>query len=100
VTINKYSVQYIKENIMSAISAVELKRRGVSALAPLLRQEGEAVITVHGKSRYVVMTAEKYDALRELELVAAVREARADYAVGRIADATVKGHMRRIRNEV
>jgi len=85
---------------MSTISAAELKRRGVSALAPVLRQDGEAVITVHGKGRYVVMTVAKYDTLRELELSEAVRESRADYAAGRIADTTVKGHLRRIQDEV
>ena len=85
---------------MSILTAVELKRRGVSSLAPALRQDGEALITVHGKGRYVVLTTEKYDALRELELAAAVREARADYKAGRIADTTIKGHIRRIQDEV
>ena len=84
---------------MNTLAAVELKRRGVSALAPVLRQNGEAMITVHGKGRYMVMTVEKHDALRELELSEAVREARADYDAGRIADATVKGHIRRIHDK-
>ena len=85
---------------MSTLTAAELKRRGISSLDPVLSQDGEAVITVHGKGRYVVMTVEKYDALRELELGQAVREARADYAAGRVADTSVKGHIRRIQNEV
>lgn len=85
---------------MSTLSAAELKRRGVSALIPALSPDGEAIITVHGKSRYVVMTLEKYDALRESELSQAVREARADYKAARIADTTVKGHMQRIRDEI
>jgi len=85
---------------MSTLTAVELKRRGVSALAPVLREDGEAIITVHGKGRYVVITVEKYDTLRELELSEAVRETLADYKAGRIADTTIKGHIRRIRNEV
>ena len=85
---------------MSTLTAVELKRRGVSALAPALRENGEAMITVRGKGRYVVMTVEKYGALRELELAEAVREARADYNAGRIADTTIRGHIRRIHPEV
>ncbi|MDD4869335.1 MAG: type II toxin-antitoxin system prevent-host-death family antitoxin [Kiritimatiellae bacterium] len=85
---------------MSTLTAAELKRRGVSALTPVLRKEGEAIITVHGKARYVVMTAEKYDTLRELELSEAVREARADYNAGRIADNSVKKHLQRIENEI
>jgi hypothetical protein len=83
---------------MSTLTAAELKRRGVSALAPVLRQDGEAVITVHGKGRYVVMTVDKYGALRELELSEAVREARADHKAGRITDTTIKGHIRRIHD--
>jgi PHD/YefM family antitoxin component YafN of YafNO toxin-antitoxin module len=85
---------------MGAISANELKKRGVSALAPALEEDGEAVITVRGKSRYVVMTIEKYNRVREAELAEAVREARADYKAGRVADDTVEGHMRRLRDEV
>ena len=85
---------------MSTLTAAELKRRGVSALTPALSKEGEAIITVHGKARYVVLTAEKYDALRELELSEAVREARADYNTGRIADNTVTKHIQRIKNEI
>ncbi len=85
---------------MSTITAADLKRRGVSAFPSVLRQDGEAIITVHGKSRYVVMTVEKYDALRELELSGAVREARADYHAGRIADTTIKGHIQRIQDEL
>lgn len=85
---------------MSTLSAAEFKRRGVSALIPALSQDGEAIITVHGKSRYVVMTLEKYDSLRESELAQAVRETRADYKAGRIADTTIKGHIQRIQDEI
>ena len=46
------------------------------------------------------MTTDTYDKLRESELAEAVREARADYKACRIADDTVKGHIRRLRNEV
>ena len=84
---------------MSTLTAAELKKRGISALAPVLSKDGEAIITVHGKGLYVVMTMEKYEALRELELSEAVRETRADYESGRIADTTIKGHIQRIHNE-
>ena len=85
---------------MSTISAAEIKRRGVSALGPALTGDGEAIITVRGKGRYVVMTMEKYNELRESELAQAVREAREDYRVGRIADKTIEDHMRRLNDEV
>jgi len=85
---------------MSTITAEEIKRRGVSALAPMLDEEGEAVITVRGKRRYVVMTIQAYNQLRDAELAQAVHETKADFAAGRIADDSIEGHMRRIRNEV
>lgn len=85
---------------MSAIIAGDIKKRGVSAFATALEEDDEAVITVHGKSRYVVMTMQKYNELREAELVQAVRETRADYEAGRIADKSVEDHMRRVDNEI
>ena len=85
---------------MSTISAAEIKRHGVSILSPALEDGGEALITVHGKATYVVMTMEKYGEIREAELAHAVREARADYEAGRIVDTTVEGHMRRLDDEV
>ena len=42
---------------MSVISATEIKKRGVAALDPMLAEQGEALITVRGRGRYVVMTA-------------------------------------------
>ena len=81
---------------MSTVLAGEIKKRGVSALAAALEGDDEAVITVRGQSRYVVVTVEKYNQLRESELTQAVREARADYEAGRIADRSVDDHMQRI----
>jgi PHD/YefM family antitoxin component YafN of YafNO toxin-antitoxin module len=85
---------------MSTVVAGEIKKRGVSALASALKEDDEATITVRGQSRYVVMTIEKYNQLRESELVQAVRETRADYDAGRISDNSVEDHMRRLDDEV
>jgi len=85
---------------LSTVSAVELKRRGVSALAPALADDDQAIITVRGKGQYVVMKMETYNRLREAELDQAVREARADYAAGRIADRSVKAHLKRLDRHV
>ena len=85
---------------MSTIPAVELKRRGVLALEPTLATDGEAIITVRGKGRYVVMRMETYAKLREAELDQAVREARADYAAGRVADDSIAAHLKRLDHEV
>lgn len=85
---------------MSSIAAAELKRKGVSVLSSILADEPEAIITVRGKAQYVVMTMDGYNRLRESELAQAVREARADYAAGRIADKTVDQHIARLRRNV
>lgn len=85
---------------MSAISAGELKRRGVSALTPALSEDDEVMITVRGKCQYVVMKVESYARLREAELDQALHEARSDYAAGRIADESVAAHLQRMREHV
>jgi PHD/YefM family antitoxin component YafN of YafNO toxin-antitoxin module len=85
---------------MSTIIAGEVKKRGVSAFSEALEETDEAIITVRGHSRYVVMTVEKYNQLRELELTQAVRETRADYEAGRISDKSVEDHMQRLDNEI
>ena len=85
---------------MSTLVAGEIKKRGVSAFAAALTDEDEAIITVRGQSKYVVMTVQKYNELRESELAQAVREARADYEAGRVTDTSVEDHMRRVDDEI
>ena len=81
---------------MDTIYAAEIKKRGVSALEPSLEEDGEAIISVRGKDRYVVMNIEKYSRLRELELDQAVKVAREDHQTGRTVDQTLDSHMRRV----
>jgi prevent-host-death family protein len=81
---------------MNAITANELKIRGVSAVVGRLENEEEVIISVRGKDRYVVMTLEKYARLREFELDMAVMEARADYEAGNSITESVEDHMKRV----
>jgi prevent-host-death family protein len=81
---------------MNAITANELKIRGVSAVEDQLEDEEEVIISVRGKDRYVVMSLEKYARLREFELGMAVMEARADYEAGSIVKESVEDHMKRV----
>jgi prevent-host-death family protein len=81
---------------MNAITANELKIRGVSAVVDRLENEEEVIISVRGKDRYVVMTLEKYARLREFELDMAVMEARADYEAGSSITESVEDHMKRV----
>jgi len=81
---------------MNAVTANELKTRGVSAVEDRLRTQEEVIISVRGIDRYVVMSLEKYARLREFELDMAVAEARADYEAGRINRESVDDHMKRV----
>ena len=82
--------------IMNAITANELKIRGVSAVEDRLENDEEVIISVRGQDRYVVMSLEKYARLREFELDMAVMEARADYEAGNIITESVEDHMKRV----
>jgi len=85
---------------MNFVTANELKTRGVSAMEDRLDSGEDVIITVRGKDKYVVMSLEKYNRLREFELDMALREARADYAAGRIHTESVDEHLRRIVDDV
>ena len=82
---------------MGAITANELKTRGVQSFEQLVKENGEAAITVRGKIRYMIVTPEKYDRLREAELEYAIREAQDDLAHGRIAAKDIETHLRQVK---
>lgn len=81
---------------MGSIPANTLKTRGVSAIAQALLQASEAVVTVRGKDRYVVMGLEHYQYLRESELTAALAESQADLKAGRFVEEAVDEHLKRL----
>ena len=81
---------------MTDITANELKTKGVSVLESVLQEDGEAVITVRGKSKYVVLDFNAYGRLREYELEVAVQEARKDIASGNYKTESVAEHMKRL----
>jgi PHD/YefM family antitoxin component YafN of YafNO toxin-antitoxin module len=85
---------------MGVLTANDLKTRGVSAVEDGLQHNDELVISVRGKERYVVMAIETYNRLRELELAAAVAEAKADYAAGRFHTGSVEDHIKRITDDL
>ena len=81
---------------MSSISANDLKTKGVAAIEAILEQQPEAVISVRGKERFVVMEMAQYHYLRECELGAALAETRADLAAGRFVKESPEQHLKRI----
>ena len=83
---------------MSSISANDLKTKGVAAIEAVLEQQPEAVISVRGKERFVVMEMAQYHYLRECELEAALAETRADLAAGRFVKESPAAHLKRIES--
>jgi len=81
---------------MSPISANDLKTRGVGAIDQALQDQTEVAVTVRGEVKYVVMSKEQYQYLRECELEAALAESKADLDAGRFVSESVAQHLKRI----
>jgi PHD/YefM family antitoxin component YafN of YafNO toxin-antitoxin module len=81
---------------MNAISANDLKTRGVGAIEQALGDQNEVSVTVRGQMKYVVMTREQYAHLRECELEAALAESEADLDAGRFIKESVEQHIERL----
>jgi hypothetical protein len=77
------TVTSILEASMTRISASNLKTQGIAAIEFALSTTPEAIVSVRGKDRFVVMDMARYHYLRECELDAALVESRADLAAGR-----------------
>ena len=82
---------------MNAITANELKTRGIRSFEQIMKKSGEAAITVRGKVRYMIVSPEKYDRLREAELEYAVREAKQDVKSGRIVATSIAEHLKQVK---
>lgn len=82
---------------MKTIAANDLKTRGVASIDAALADQEEAIISVRGKDRYVVMDLETYNRLRVCELEAALYQARREIAVGQGIEESVEEHLARLR---
>ena len=82
---------------MKTIAANELKTRGVSSIEKALEGDAEAIISVRGQERYVVMAVEEYNRLRVCELEAALYETRQQIVGGEFIEESVDEHIARIR---
>lgn len=78
------------------ITANELKTKGLAALERAISNGNEAIITVRGKNKYVVLPFERYNHLRECELESALEESKKDLENGRFIEESVENHIRRI----
>ena len=81
---------------MTHLSANDLKTKGIAAIEYILATQPEAMISVRGKERFVVMDVAHYHYLRECELDAALAQSRADVVAGRSVIETAEQHMARL----
>lgn len=82
---------------MSTLTANDLKTRGIAAIETALAERPEAIVTVRGKDRFVVMDITQYHHLRECELEAALAETRADVVAGRYVKESAAAHVKRVK---
>jgi PHD/YefM family antitoxin component YafN of YafNO toxin-antitoxin module len=78
------------------ITANDLKTKGVTIFEEETSSDSEVIITVRGKSKYVVLPIEKYNFLRECELEAALKESRKEIKQGKFVKESVEKHIKRI----
>jgi hypothetical protein len=64
----------------------------------VLAEHTEAIVSVRGKERFVVMDIAQYHYLRECELEAALAETRADMEAGRFTESSPEAHLARVKS--
>ena len=84
--------------MINTITANEIKTKGVSVFKKATSNNNEAFISVRGKNKYVVMSIEEYNHLRECELEVALLESRQDLEKGKFFSESVDKHLERIKN--
>ena len=80
------------------ITANELKTKGISAINKILSKSSEAIITVRGKNKFVVLPIDEYNKLREYELEAALEETKREIKDGKFTEESIEEHLKRIKN--
>jgi PHD/YefM family antitoxin component YafN of YafNO toxin-antitoxin module len=88
----------MRKQAMSHLTANDLKTKGVAAIEAMLAEHSEAIVSVRGKDRFVVMDIAHYHYLRECELEAALAETRADLAAGRFVQESPEEHVARAKS--
>ncbi len=78
------------------VTANDLKVKGVSIIDKIISKTGEAIISVRGNNKYVVLSMDEYNKLREYELESAIKESKEDISAGRFFDESIEEHIKRI----
>jgi PHD/YefM family antitoxin component YafN of YafNO toxin-antitoxin module len=82
---------------MIAISANDLKVKGIKAFEDALVGVPEVAVSVRGQPKFVVMTHEQYQYMRECELEAALAQSRAEVAAGCFEIGSPESHIEKIK---
>lgn len=78
------------------ISANELKTKGVAFIEKSLQADEEVFVSVRGKTKFVMLTVDEYERLKESELETAIRDAEEDYRKKRYTVDTAEKHFKKI----
>ena len=81
---------------MQQLTANELKTKGIAAIEASLANQPEAIVSVRGKDKYVVMDLAHYHYLRRCELEAALAESRANITNEQYVKESPEAHLARI----
>jgi hypothetical protein len=81
---------------MTQIGANGLKTKGIPAIESAQAVQLEAMVSVRGNNRFVVVETSHYNYLRERELEAALAATCADLAEGRFAKESREARMARL----
>jgi len=84
--------------MVAQITANDLKVKGISAIEEIVEENDGVVITVRGIEKYVVLSIEEYNQLREYELEAAIQESMKEINDGKFFSGTIEEHIQRVSN--
>lgn len=91
-----YRTIHSANEAMTAITANDLKTKGISALESALEEDDEVRVSVRGQDRFVILSVDRFARLREFELLDAIRETREEYEAGNFDVMTAEEHIRRL----
>lgn len=78
------------------ITANDLKVKGMTLIDKLVKKYGEVFVSVRGKNKFVILSLDEYEKLKEAELDRAIREAEEDYREGRYVAESAEDHFKRL----
>ena len=85
---------------MTKITATDLKVHGVRAIEGALAEQAEAMISVRGRVRYIVVDVDRYIYLKECEQLGALAAVQADYEACRFTKETAREHLDRLQEKL